>query len=371
MRKENVAVDILREEIVRFSPYIPGMNIGEVKRKYGLCRVIKLASNENPLGTSPVVEEVIRRYCSYSFRYPEGASPSLREKLAEHLGMHPSHIVVGNGSDELIDLVIRVCCVPYKNSVVVFDPSFSIYRLQASFHGAKVHYVPLREDFSFNFSGMLEAVEEDTRVVFLTNPDNPSGFALPFQEIESFLCSLPSSTLLIVDEAYVEFAGEIDRYSAVSLVEKYPNVGVIRTFSKAYGLAGLRIGYGIFPKWLCDAILRVKLPFSVNILAEKAAIAALEDRFFLEETLKTVAEGRTYLLESLKNLGCRVFPSLGNFVMFSPPIDARDVFDALLTRGIIVRPLASYGLNQMLRVSVGRKDENRMFIRALKEVLSR
>ncbi len=360
--------NILRQEIMEFSPYVPGMNIEEVKRKYGLSRVIKLASNENPLGVSPIVEETIRRYSSYGFRYPEGTNPSLRERLARYVGMDPCNIVVGNGSDELIDLVIRVCCVPYKENVVVFDPSFSIYRLQARFHGAHLKYVPLRDDFSFDLTRMSEEIDKNTRVVFITNPDNPSGFALPSREIESFLSSLPPSTLLIVDEAYVEFSGDIDKYSCISLVEKYSNIGIIRTFSKAYGLAGLRIGYGIFPKWLCDALLRVKLPFSVNILAEKAAIAALEDRIFLEETLKTVEEGRNYIIEYLRRYGCKVYPSLGNFIMFSPPIDAKKVFGHLLAKGIIIRPLGSYGLEDMLRVSVGRMDENKVFIEALERL---
>ncbi len=360
---------ILRPEILEFAPYKPGMSMDEVRERYGLSSIIKLASNENPLGISPVVQETIERYSSLGFRYPRSMNPELVEVLSHRLGVERGMVVVGNGSDELIDLLIRVCTVPYTHTVMVFEPSFSIYRLQARFHGAKVRYVRLNEDFSFNLKGMLDAITEDVRLIFITNPDNPSGFALPSREIERFLKQLPSNVLLVVDEAYVECTGEEDRYSCISLVSAYENIAVLRTFSKVYGLAGLRVGYGILPLWLADALYRVRLPFSVNVIAEKAAISALEDEYFFSTTLKTIVEGRRYISTALSSLGCKVYPSLANFVMFRPVLEARYVFEELLKRGIIIRPLESYGLEEYLRVSVGRRDENLLFIEVLEEIL--
>jgi len=359
----------IREELVDFSPYSPGLSIDEIKAKYNLASVIKMASNENPLGASPRVVEVIKKFGPYAFRYPRKGNPELVEKLSDILNIPDEYIVVTNGSDEIIDLIIRVLAVPYRDNIVVFDPSFSIYRMQGKFHGISVKYVPLNKDFSFNFNGILDAVDENTKIIFITNPDNPSGYCLPSQEIIKFLHKIPENVLLVVDEAYVEFSDDPEYYSCVREVVNQKNLGVIRTFSKLYGLAGLRIGYGILPLKLSDYIKRVKLPFSVNFLAEKAAIEVLEDFAFVEHTRNTVIEGRRYLKEEMEKLDCLIYPSQANFLMFKPPTHATIVFEGLLKRGIIIRPLNSYGLDDHLRVSVGREDENRLFIHYLKQIL--
>jgi histidinol-phosphate aminotransferase len=359
----------IRKEIRDFSPYSPGLSIDEIKRKYNLNYVIKMASNENPLGVSPIVLEEIKKNSALSFRYPRSGNPKLVKKLSSKLQVKERQIVVGNGSDEIIDLLIRLLTTPYKDNILVFDPSFSIYRLQAKFHGIYVKYVPLNKDFSFNFDMLLKEIDEQTKLVFLTNPDNPSGYTVDSSEILNLLKKIPSHTVVIVDEAYVEFCDDPEKISCIKLVDKYDNLGVIRTFSKLYGLAGLRIGYGILPEWLADYMLRVRLPFSVNLLAEKAAMAVLDDHNFIELSKSTIKKGREYLKKELEILDCRVFPSQANFLMFKPPIDAETVFEKLLRRGIIIRPLNSYGLNDYLRVSIGREDENRRFIEALKEIL--
>ena len=359
----------IRKELLDFSPYSPGLSIEEIKKRYNLANVIKMASNENPLGTSPRVVEVIKKFSPYAFRYPQSGNPELVGKLSDILNVPDECIVVTNGSDEIIDLIIRVLAAPYRDNIVVFDPSFSIYRMQAKFHGISVKYVPLNKDFSFNFKGMLDAIDENTKIIFITNPDNPSGYCVPSKDIIEFLCKIPENILVVVDEAYVEFCDDPENCSCINHVLDNKNLVVIRTFSKLYGLAGLRIGYGILPFKLSDYIKRVKLPFSVNLMAEKAAIEVLDDFTFIEHTRNTVIKGRKYLKEEMEKLDCTLYPSQANFLMFKPPIDANVVFEELLKKGIIIRPLKSYGLDDYLRVSVGREDENKLFIHYLKQIL--
>lgn len=359
----------IREDILDFSPYSPGLSIDEIKEKYNLSNVIKMASNENPLGISPVVEDVLKRYVSFGFRYPRSGNPDLRGKLSKKLDVPEKNIVVGNGSDEIIDILIRLIATSYKDNIIVFEPSFSIYRMQGKFHGVKVKYIPLNNDFSFNFDKVLESVDPNTKMIFITNPDNPSGYTVTSDVMVNFLKLVPSYVTVVVDEAYIEFCDNPEQITCIKEVLKRENLCVLRTFSKLYGLAGLRIGYGILPDIVADYFFRVRLPFSVNILAEKAATAVLEDEEYIQLSRNTVLEGRRYLEKELANLGCYVYPSQANFIMFKTPIDSNVVFEGLLKHGIIIRPLKSYGLNDFLRVSVGREDENRFFISALKSVL--
>lgn len=213
-------------------------------------------------------------------------------------------------------------------------------------------------------------MDENTAVVFVTNPDNPSGFACPASAIAELAGRLPRRTLLVVDEAYIDFAEPIEEYTVLPLFGKIENLVILRTFSKMYGLAGLRLGYGVLPEQLADLLLRVKLPFSVNILAEQAGLAALDDEIFLAETLRVVREGRVLLTRELTALGCTVYPSQTNFIMFTPPQDAKTIFEAMLARGIIIRPLSSYGMPEKLRVSIGNEEENREFLKVFAEVLA-
>lgn len=361
--------DDVRPEVLDFKPYVPGLSIDEIRDRFGLADVVKLASNENPLGTSPVVQRTLKTKADLAFRYAQSGNPRLTRAIAAHHGVAPERVVAGNGSDEIIDLLIRVRATPGKHNIVAFRPCFSIYELQAKFCGLEFRQADLRPDFTFDWDAFLAATDENTAIAFVTTPDNPSGWCPPVSELEHVARTLPPSCLFVIDEAYMDFCGDEAAHSLLSRLDAFPNIAVLRTFSKSFGLAGLRLGYGILPERLADYLHRVRLPFSVNILAEEAGLAALEDTVFRSETLRVTAEGRAYIAEGLKALGCDVLPSWANFIMFRPPTDATDLFEALLRRGIIIRPLKSYGLPQHLRVSVGNADENRRFIEACKEIL--
>lgn len=364
----------IRPEVLAFDPYSPGLSIDEVRQRFGLDTVVKMASNENPLGVSPVVREVIADHAALAFRYVQAGNPRLAAAIAGYHGVPKERVVPGNGSDEVIDLLVRVCPTPGVHNVVACKPSFSMYSILSRLCGVEFRAVPLKADFSFDWQGLLDAVDEHTSIVFITTPDNPSGWCPPTSEVERFARSLPSSCLLVIDEAYMDFTDDGGASSLLGRIDEFPNLAVLRTFSKAFGLAGVRLGYGILPVPLADAMRSVHMPFSINLLAEAAGIAALEDRFFYEATLLAVREGREELARGLAALGCRVSPSQANFLMFALPDgcarDARGVFEVLLSRGMIIRPLASYGLPGHLRVSVGTKEENKLFLAMMKEALA-
>ncbi|KHK01072.1 histidinol-phosphate transaminase [Desulfovibrio sp. TomC] len=361
--------DRVRDDVREFTPYAPGLSMEEIKERYGLSRVIKLASNENPLGASPLVKRVLARKADMVFRYPRAGNPALVAALAAHHGVPAACVVAGNGSDEIIDLLVRVTCRPGIDNVVAFAPCFSIYVQQTRLCGVELRQPPLAADFAFDLSALAGACDERTSLVFLTNPDNPSGHAVPAEDILALARTLPPKALLVVDEAYAEFAEPAERYSMLARFAQCDNVVVLRTFSKLYGLAGLRLGYGVMPDWLADYMLRVRLPFSVNLLAEAAGLAALEDVDFVTASLETVRQGRALLVAKLTDMGCRVYPSQANFLMFKPPYPAADVFEGLLSRGIIVRALKSYGLPDLLRVSIGNDEENAAFLAAFKDII--
>ena len=364
----------VRPEILDFEPYSPGLSIEEIKERYGLSRVVKLASNENPLGVSPVVRKALETAAPLSFRYPRAASPELTQALAEHLDVPPERIVTGNGSDEIIDLLVRVKARPGIDNIAAFEPCFSLYKSQARLCGVEFRQAPLNKDFSFPWDRLVDLTDENTALCFVTAPDNPSGRTPRAEELADLSQKLPDQCLLVVDEAYIDFASPKEDYSPLSRLDSFPNLVILRTFSKMYGLAGLRLGYGIMPPWLAEYLLRVKPPFSVNILAEKAGMAALKDKDFYRATLEAVTQGRESLGRGLVSLGCEVYPSQANFLMFEPPkgsLDADTLFTALLEKGVIIRPLVSYGLPDLFRVTVGDKSENREFLAAIREILGR
>ncbi len=363
----------IRPEVQAFTPYSPGLSIDEIREKYGLEFVVKMASNENPLGVSPLVKDAINQKAGLTFRYAQSGSPRLAASIAAHHGLSPAAIVAGNGSDELIDLIVRTCPTPGKNNVLACRPCFSLYGLQSRFCGVEFRQVDVREDFSFDWDGLLNAVDENTAVCFITTPDNPSGWCPPVGTVRDFAKKLPKTCLLVIDEAYMDFAGDEPAYSMLQDWKPDGNLAILRTFSKSYGLAGLRLGYGILPLALADCLRRVRPPFSINILAEEAGIAALADTAFRQATLSAVSRGREYLSSALAGLGCKVHPSRANFIMFGLPggcaKKAFEVFEELLAKGLIIRPLKSYGMPDLLRVSVGNDDENKMFVRLLSEAI--
>jgi len=281
----------VREDVREFAPYVPGLSMDEIRERYGLNRIIKLASNENPLGASPLVKRVLARKADTVFRYPRSGNPALVAGFAAAHGLPAACVVAGNGSDEIIDLLVRVTAQPGRDNVVAFSPCFSIYVQQTRLCGVELRQQPLGPDFRFDFSALTRLVDEHTALVFVTNPDNPSGYAVPADELIRLARELPEKALLVVDEAYADFAEPEAAYSMLARFGQCDNVVVLRTFSKLYGLAGLRLGFGAMPEWLADTMLRVKLPFSVNLLAEAAGLAALEDKPFLEASRDTVGRG--------------------------------------------------------------------------------
>jgi histidinol-phosphate aminotransferase len=366
----SAAVNV-RPEIAGLTAYVPGLSIEEIRERYGLESVIKMASNENPLGTSPLVQDALARHAALAFRYPQGGNPRLVQAIAAHHKVAAERIAVGNGSDEIIDLLIRIRAVPGKHNIVCFDPCFSIYPIQSRICGVEVRRVPVEPDFSLNLTKLAALADENTVLVFVTTPDNPSGYTVPMQALQALAAALPSAALLVVDEAYADFADDEQASSLLAAGIDMPNVVILRTFSKSFGLAGLRLGYAVMPQALGNYYWRARLPFSVNILAEEAGLAALADSVYRAETLRVVREGRAALTAGFEALGCHVYPSQANFIMLAPPkgaMDAAGTFEALLRRGIIIRPLKSYGLPHLLRVSMGTAAENTALLKACKEI---
>ncbi len=361
----------VRPEIEALKPYVPGLSIAEIREKYALSQVTKMASNENPLGTSPLVQERLSRLANTIHSYPQAGNPRLVEALAKLHNVDTKCIVLGNGSDEIIDLLMRICCESKKHNIVCFKPCFGIYTTQAQICGIELRQLPLNPDFSFPFEVLFDLVDENTALVFITTPDNPSGFCPDSSQVLDFAKKLPKNCLLVIDEAYMDFTDEA-KYSLLSQRHHLNNIIFLRTFSKSYGLAGLRLGYGIMPKNLAEYMWRTRLPFSVNILAEEAGLAALDDHIFYTSTLDTVRKGRKQLFEGLQTLGCKTYPSHANFIMFEPPSKymAQDVFEKLLQKGIIIRPLKSYDLAHLLRISIGTEYENNKFLLYLSEIFS-
>ena len=359
----------VRPEVLDFDPYTPGLTIEQIQERYGLTTVVKLASNENPLGASPVVQKTIARNANRAFRYPQNHTPKLVQAISRAVDVPAESILVGNGSDEIIDMLVRMKAKPGDN-VICYEHCFSMYRMCAKLSGVEYREVPRGENFELPLDKLAEAADERTAMVFVTSPDNPTGLAATVEDLTVLAGVLPEDCLLVVDEAYIDFVWPPESYTPVQAYDKFENLVVLRTFSKAYGLAGLRVGYGILPPALCARLANARIPFTVNLLAEEAAIAALEDDVFYNQTLEIVMRGRELFLKELPRLGCEVWPSQSNFVMFRPPMDARRVFETLLERGVIVRHLGSFGVGDCIRVNVGTDAENQFFLETLEGVLN-
>ncbi|WP_419786584.1 histidinol-phosphate transaminase [Pseudodesulfovibrio sp.] len=358
----------VRPEIMDFKPYVPGLTIEQIQERYGLTSVIKLASNENPLGASPVVQKVVCRNAERLFRYPQNHTPRLVSAISKLVEVPEESILVGNGSDEIIDMLIRMKAAPGDN-IVCYEHCFSMYRMCAKLSGVEYREVPRGEDYELPLDKMAEAVDERTAMVIVTSPDNPTGLAATVEDLTVMAGVLPPDCLLVVDEAYIDFVWPPESYTPAQAYDRFENLVILRTFSKAYGLAGMRVGYGILPPALAELLRNARIPFTVNLLAEEAALAALEDDTFYNATLELVMRGREYFTTELTKLGCKVWPSQSNFVMFQPPKDAKSVFEELLVRGIIVRYLGSFGLGDCIRVNMGTDAENKTFIETMAEVL--
>ena len=350
--------ELLREELRDLSPY------PAAPPEWG---AVRLCSNENPLGPSPRALEALRRSLSLVHRYPDGSAGSLRQAIARRFGLTPRHVVLGNGSGEVLELAVRAVLRPGEE-VVVSHPSFLLYRRLARAHGGREVVVPLR-GFEHDLEALRGAISERTRLVVLDNPNNPTGTSLGRGELDPFVEELPPGVLLILDEAYAEYARRRDFPRSWEYVRRGLRVVVLRTFSKAYGLAGVRVGYGLAPPELAAQMDLLRQPFNVSLLAQEAALAALEDEDHLRRTQRLNASQMSLLEEGLREMGLRFVPSQANFLLVEVGPEAERVRLALQERGILVRSMAAYDLPHHLRITVGLPEENRRLLAALREVL--
>lgn len=355
--------------ITDIAPYQAGKPISEVAREIGLneADIVKLASNENPLGMPESARRAIERTLAEVGRYPDSNGFELKRALAARYGVPLEWITLGNGSNDTLELVAHTFLQPGR-SAVFSQYSFIVYALATQATGARSIVVPAR-DYGHDLDAMLAAIEPDTRVVFIANPNNPTGTFLDAAQVEGFLTKVPSDVVVVLDEAYNEYLPPELRIDPVPWVRRFPNLVVSRTMSKAYGLAGLRVGFALAQADLTELMNRVRQPFNVNVLAQAAAIAALADDAFLSKSYELNRQGLQTLQSAFDRLGLEYVPSRGNFVMVKVG-DAGKVFGALLRSGVIVRPVANYGLPQWLRVSVGLPEENARFVASLEQVLA-
>ena len=357
---------LVRKNITEVKPYIAGKPIEETKRQLGLKEVIKLASNENPLGPSPKAVQAIRKSLSEINRYPDSQGFYLKRKLARYSNVEPANLVLGNGSDELIDVVIKTF-VEEDENIITADITFLEYEIIAQANARRIIKVPLRY-FKYDLESIKKKIDKKTKLIFIANPNNPTGTYVTKYEIEDFMRDLPDNVLLVMDEAYDTFIDVDDFPNSLKYI-KNKNVIVLKTFSKAYGLAGLRIGYAIARPEFTSYLERVRQPFNTNLLAQAAAIAALDDKKFLRKTKKIILQGKGYLYDSLRKLGIAYVPSVANFILIDVGRDGLDVFKDMLKYGVIVRDMKQYGLKNFIRVTIGTKKENERFVRVLKKVL--
>lgn len=348
-------------------PYPPGKPIEEVEREYGVADTIKLASNENSLGPSPKAVAALREAAAAVHLYPDGGAYYLRRALADRLGVGEDWLLFGNGSNELIDLAVRAF-VHVGDEAVVAQHAFVIYSMAVQAQGGRVVEVPAR-DFGHDLDAMAAAVSPRTRMVFLANPNNPTGTLFRRREWERFLATVPADVIVVMDEAYAEYVEDADYPDVIGALDEQRPVLVLRTFSKVYGLAGLRIGYGVGAPALLGVIDRLRAPFNVNSLAQRAALAALQDDEHLARTRQMNRDGRCQLEAGLAALGLSFVPSSANFILVRVG-DVANVYEQLLRRGVIVRPVGVYGLPEHVRVTIGTGAENERFLGALAEVLA-
>ncbi len=358
--------DLVRKNILNITPYIAGKPIEEIKRQWALKEIIKLASNENPLGPSPKAMEAIKKNLSGVNRYPDSQGYYLKRRISRYLNVKPANIVLGNGSDELIDIIIKTFVEDDEN-IITADITFLEYEIISKVNDRRIITVPLRY-FKYDLEAIKKKIDKNTKLIFIANPNNPTGTYVTQYEFEDFMRDLPGNVLLVMDEAYDTFIDVDDFPCGLNYINN-KKVIVLKTFSKAYGLAGLRIGYAVANPELVSYMEKVRQPFNVNMLAQVAATAALEDKKFLRKTRKTILAGRDYLYDALAKLGIAYVPTVANFILIDVGRDGMSVFKDMLKYGVIVRDMDQYGLKNFIRVTIGTKKENERFIEVLKKIL--
>lgn len=359
----------VRQNILNVKQYVPGKPIEEVRRELGLKEVIKLASNENCMGPSPKAAAAVKKSLSDINRYPDASSFYLRKQVAKFLGVGASSLIFGNGSDEIIGMAVRTF-VGCGDEVVIAKPTFLIYEIVSQLADAKIKSVPITKDLKHDLKGMKRVITDNTKMVFIANPDNPTGTYVSKKELDEFFKGLPEKVIVFLDEAYFEFADYTfkDYPNGIDYLDR-PGVIVARSFSKAYGLAGLRVGYGVSSPEIISYMERTREPFNVNLLAQAGAAAAIDDKAFLKNTLSYVKKEKEFLYAAFRGMGLSYVESATNFVLVDVEKDCKDVFDALLKKGVIVRDMKAWGLDTYIRVTVGKRAENKKFTDALKSAL--
>lgn len=369
----NRFIELAAPGVRGLKPYQPGKPIEELERELGISGIVKLASNENPLGPSPKALAAIAGAAQEIWLYPDGAGFVLKRRLAERLGVAPETITLGNGSSDILEFAVRAFVTP-RDQVIFSEHSFAVYPILTQAAGAQAVVTPAK-DWGNDLGVMRAAVGERSRLIFIANPNNPTGTYLGEGELESFLADLPDHLIVVIDEAYFDYAshsgmGAAGYPNALRWVNRFPNLIVARTFSKSYGIAGLRVGYSVSHPDVADLLNRVRPPFNVNSLALVAAAAALDDEEHLRRTLEVNVAGMRQLCAGFDRNSLPYIPSVGNFVCVDVGRPAAPVYDALLREGVIVRPVANYGMPNHLRVTVGRPEENQRFLDALARVLA-
>lgn len=352
-------------DIASLSPYVPGKPVEELERELGIAKAIKLASNENPRGPSPKAVSVLDHAARTLHRYPDGGAHALRAALAQRFKVTPNHVILGNGSDELIGLLARTFLAPGDEAIMA-SQTFVIYKMEVTAaHGVPV-VVPM-QDWRHDLPAMARAITNRTKLLFVCNPNNPTGTMVTAPDVEALMAHVPDHTVVVFDEAYYEYVRDPEFPDSLQYVNQNRPVIALRTFSKIYGLAGLRIGYGITTPEMTDYLNRIRPPFNANSLAQAAALAALDDEHHLRASRSLNETEQPLVEDGLRRLGLRPVPSQTNFLFFNVGRDGREVFDALLREGVIVRHIEG----PMIRVTIGLPEENRRFLAALTSVLGR
>ncbi len=350
------------------APYQPGKPISELERELGITGIVKLASNENPLGASPAAVAAMQVAIKHIALYPDGNGFDLKDALVKRYAVAHANVTLGNGSNDLLELAARAFLAP-GDKVVYAAHAFAVYALATQAVGATGITVPATQGYGHDLPAMLNAAKENkAKMVFIANPNNPTGTLLSADELLTFMRALPAEILVVLDEAYNEYLPADKRYDSVSWLKEFPNLIISRTFSKAYGLAGLRVGYALAHEQITDMMNRVRQPFNVNAVAQAAAVAALRDVSFVKQTFELNQRGMIQITEGLTKLGLEYIPSFGNFVAFRIG-GATAMYRRLLELGVIVRPIANYDMPDWLRVSIGLESENAKFLTALKQAM--
>lgn len=373
MQTKNIFCDVAIEAVSGLSPYQPGKPISELERELGLHNIIKLASNENPLGPSAAVKEAIKNAIDDISLYPDGNGFDLKKALSEHLNVSVDSITLGNGSNDVLDMIARVFLKEGREAIFS-EHAFVVYPIATQSVGAtarvsKALSADSDQPYGHDLQAMFELINENTSVIFIANPNNPTGTWLRKGELKAFIESVPKTVMVVLDEAYGEYIDDEDYPNAIEWLGQHPNLIITRTFSKAYGLAGLRVGYSISHPDVADLINRIRAPFNVNSFALIAAEAALNDTQYIEQSRELNKQGLLQLAAGFKALELDYIPSVGNFISVDVGPDAAAIYNALLKEGVIVRPIAPYKLPNHLRISVGLEQQNTQCLAALKKVL--